>query len=135
MRLSGKKDISLSSLIDKSGKATDVIRCKELADELIRSICPEITGNGKCDMLLTFSDDFSYDPYGYYFMIDKEGIVYSCIIIHQWTQFKVYQNGQFIMDLGPKIAGTIMKLDKETSERILDILKENNITPMLSADK
>ena len=39
------------------------------------------------------------------------------------------------MDLGPKIAGTIMKLDKETSERILDILKENNITPMLSADK
>lgn len=83
MRLSGKKDISLSSLIDKSGKATDVIRCKELADELIRSICPEISGNGKCDMLLTFSDDFSYDPYGYYFMIDKEGIVYSCIIIHQ----------------------------------------------------
>ena len=123
----GKKNLSLSSLIAQSGSALAVLESDKRVDELIRSICPEITGDAQCTLLLTFSDDFTDNPYGYYFVIDKSGRVYSQIIIHPGTQFNVYQNGQLITDIAPRLSRTLMELDTERGNRIIEILSDNGI--------
>lgn len=124
---SGKTNISLASLIAQSGNAMDVVTSANRADKMIRALCPEIIGSEKCSMSMTFSDDFSDNPYGYYYVIGADGAAYAQLIIHPGTQFLVYQGTELIGDLAPRLAGTMMELDDETTDRILEVLAENGI--------
>lgn len=124
----GKKNVSLSSLIAQSGSATAVVESGKRADALIRSICPEISGDGRCDMLINFSNDFADNPYGYYFIFDRSGTVYGQPILHPGTQFLVYQSGELIADLGPRICSELMQLSGQEGARMVDLLAENGIT-------
>ena len=124
---SGKANISLASLIAQSGSAMDVLTSADQADKMIRALCPEITGSEKCSMSMTFSDEFSDNPYGYYYIIGADGAAYAQLIIHPGTQFLVYQGTELIGDLAPRLSGTMMELDDETTNRILEVLAENGI--------
>lgn len=124
---SGKTNISLASLIAQSGSAMDVLTSADQADKMIRALCPEITGTEKCSMSMTFSDEFSDNPYGYYYIIGADGAAYAQLIIHPGTQFLVYQGTELIGDLAPRLSGTMMELDDETTNRILEVLAENGI--------
>lgn len=124
---SGKTNIALASLIAQSGSAMDVVTSADQADKMIRALCPEITGSEKCSMSMTFSDDFSNNPYGYYYVIGADGAAYAQLIIHPGTQFLVYQGTELIGDLAPRLSGTMMELDDETTNRILEVLAENGI--------
>lgn len=124
---SGKANISLASLIAQSGSAMDVLTSTDQADKMIRALCPEITGSEKCSMSMTFSDEFSDNPYGYYYIIGADGAAYAQLIIHPGTQFLVYQGTELIGDLAPRLSGTMMELDDETTNRILEVLAENGI--------
>lgn len=124
---SGKTNIALASLIAQSGSAMDVVTSADQADKMIRALCPEITGSEKCSMSMTFSDDFSNNPYGYYYVIGADGAAYAQLIIHPGTQFLVYQGTELIGDLAPRLSGTMMELDDETTDRILEVLAENGI--------
>ena len=123
----GKTNISLASLIAQSGSAMDVVTSADQADKMIRALCPEITGSEKCSMSMTFSDEFSDNPYGYYYIIGADGAAYAQLIIHPGTQFLVYQGTELIGDLAPRLSGTMMELDGETTDRILEVLAENGI--------
>ena len=124
---SGKTNLALASLIAQSGSAMDVVTSADQADKMIRALCPEITGSEKCSMSMTFSDDFSNNPYGYYYVIGADGAAYAQLIIHPGTQFLVYQGTELIGDLAPRLSGTMMELDDETTDRILEVLAENGI--------
>ena len=124
---SGKANISLASLIAQSGSAMDVLTSADQADKMIRALCPEITGSEKCSMSMTFSDEFSDNPYGYYYIIGADGAAYAQLIIHPGTQFLVYQGTELIGDLAPRLSGTMLELDAETTNRILEVLAENGI--------
>ena len=124
---SGKANISLASLIAQSGSAMDVLTSADQADKMIRALCPEITGSEKCSMSMTFSDEFSDNPYGYYYIIGADGAAYAQLIIHPGTQFLVYQGTELIGDLAPRLSGTMMELDDETTDRILEVHAENGI--------
>lgn len=122
----GKTNISLSSMIAKGG-ALDLVTCNQQADEMIRALCPEITGSESCSMLMTFSKDFSDNPYGYSYIIGANGKVYAQLIIHSGTRFLVYQGGELVGDLAPRLAGMMMEVNEETASRILEVLAENGI--------
>lgn len=114
-------------MIAQSGSAMDVLTSADQADKMIRALCPEITGTEKCSMSMTFSDEFSDNPYGYYYIIGADGAAYAQLIIHPGTQFLVYQGTELIGDLAPRLSGTMMELDDETTNRILEVLAENGI--------
>ena len=122
----GKTNLSLASLIAQSSALNATMSSKK-ADEMIRMLCPEITGNEKCSMQMTFSDDFSDNPYGYYYIVGANGEVYAQVIIHPGTQFLVYQGGKLVGDLAPRLTGMMMKVNDETASRVLEVLAENGI--------
>ena len=76
---------------------------------------------------MTFSDDFSDNPYGYYYIVGANGEVYAQVIIHPGTQFLVYQGGKLVGDLAPRLTGMMMKVNDETASRVLEVLAENGI--------
>lgn len=122
----GKTNISLASLIAQGG-ALDAVTSADQADKMIRTLCPEIKGSEKCSMYMTFADDFSDNPYGYYYIVGEDGAVYAQLIIHAGTQFLVYQGGELVGDLAPCLSGMMMEVNDENASRILEVLAENDI--------
>ena len=119
--------VLLSALIAQNGSALSLVERNKRADQLIRAICPEITGSGLWDMQITFSDDYSIDPYGYYYVFDKDANVYAHLILHPGTRFLVFQEEKERIDITGRIAGIQLQVDGEVRDRILQMLNENGI--------
>lgn len=119
----GKENVVLSTLLMSQYPGN----AREKADEMIRDICPEITGSEKCDLRMNFSDDFDIDSFGYSLIIDKNGKVYAQTIIHPGTEFKIYQGNKYIGDLAIRLSNSLVELDDSTAERVFKILANNGI--------
>lgn len=121
------KTVSLSSLIAKNS-APALVESGKRADEMIRSICPELLGADRYSMEITFSGDFSDNPYGCYFIVGRDGTVYEQLIVHSGTHFNIYQSGKFVADIAPRISGMLMQLNEEDASRILNLLNEHGFS-------
>lgn len=117
------KTISLASLIAKGG-ALDTVTSGDQADELIRKLYPGISGSEKCSMTMTFSSDYEENPYGYSYVIGRDGSVYAQLILHNGTRFEVYQGGEYVGDIAPYLSGMLIEVNDETASRILEVLSE-----------
>ncbi len=120
------KTVSLASLIAKGG-ALDTVTSGDQADALIRKLYPEISGSKKCSMTMTFSSDYEENPYGYSYIIGRDGSVYAQLIFHSGTRFEVYQGGEYVGDIAPYLSGMLIEVNDETASRILEVLSEYGI--------
>ncbi len=122
---SGKK-IWLSSLIvEKNNTPLTMIKSSERADELIKSIYPNLDKSKTYDMEINFSKDFNENNYGYYLVIDNNLNIYAMPIIHNGTSFAIYSEGEFICDAVWDVASSMLQLDDESAKDILELLTEN----------
>ena len=117
------KTVSLASLIAKGG-ALDMVTSSAQEDTLIRQLYPGISGSEKCSMTMTFSNDYADNPYGYSYIIDRNGLVYAQLIFHNGTHFYVYQGGEYVGDLAPYLSGMMVELNDKSASRILEVLSE-----------
>ncbi len=120
------KDTTLSSLIvEKNNTPLTAIESSKRADEMIKSMYPELDKTKTYSMNMKFSKDFS-NNYGYYIVIDNELNVYAVPIIHYGTTFPIYSDGKFIRDAAIDLASCMIQLDDESSQKILNMLYDNS---------
>lgn len=121
----GKK-IWLSSLIvEKNNTPLTMIQSSEKADELIKSIYPNLDKSKTYDMEINFSKDFNENNHGYYLVIGNNLNLYAMPIIHTGTSFAIYSEEKFICDAACDIASSMLQLDDESAKKILELLTEN----------
>ena len=126
--LAGKKNVHLSDLILQN-KGNGVFFQKEkLADEAIRNMFPQLTGKDQYSMVMNFSNDFKNNPYGYEIIIDKNQHLYASPIIHNGTSFEVYYQGKVVLDASIALGTSLIELDPDTSNEILQLLKSNGFS-------
>ena len=124
-KYAGKK-ISLSSLIvEKNNTALTMLQSSDKEDEFIKSMYPDLDQNKKYTMEMTFSKDFSDNNYGFYLVVDKKLNIYATPIIHPGTSFAIYSEGKFICDAALDVAMSMIQIDEESSNKILNLLYEN----------
>lgn len=123
--LAGKK-ISLSSLISKNAGDTplSMLEADEKANEAIHRMYPTIPESSKCGMEITFSNDFSDQPYGYAVFFDKAGHMYGKPIIHEGTHFLVYCDKELYTDAAFDLRDSIVEFDENTAQIIIQALAE-----------
>lgn len=102
-----------------------MLQSSDKEDEFIKSMYPDLDQNKKYTMEMTFSKDFSENNYGFYLVIDKKLNIYATPIIHPGTSFAIYSEGKFICDAALDVATSMIQIDEESSNKILNLLSEN----------
>lgn len=119
------KTVGLNEIIVDFYGNSAILKSSEMEDQMIRSCFPELTGDKKYSMKLTFSKDCSDNPYGYYIIIGKDLKVYTQIIIHKGTSFVVYYDGKAILDAAFNISSYLGEVDESSANEILCLLEDN----------
>lgn len=120
------KETDLSTLVvEKNNTALTLVESKKKADEMIKNMYPNLDKDKTYSMHMTFSNDFKYNNYGYYIVIDNKCDVYAVPIIHSGTSFKVFSEGKFICDAAWALSTCMIKVDDESKNKILNLLSEN----------
>ena len=120
------KTMSLEELIvNYNNTFASMVNSSKKANEIIKSIYPNYDKNKKYHMQITFSDNT--DGFGYYLVIDKEYNIYAVPIIHKGTSMMIYCEGQAVYDVTYDLSNCMIQIDKETANKILDILEENGM--------
>ncbi len=121
----GKRTWLSSLIVERNNTPLTMIEAPKRADNLIKSIYPDLDKSKTYDMEITFSKDFDENSYGYYIVIDNNLNVYAMPIIHNGTSLSVYSKGEFICDAGWDLASSMLQLDDESAKNILELLSEN----------
>ena len=121
------KEMELSDLIvEKNNTALTVVESGKKADEAIEQMYPNLDKSKTYSMKMKFSKDFSDNNYGYYIVIDNNLEVYAVPIIHAGTSFQVFSEDGFVCDAAWDLATSMIKVDDETKNIILNLLAEND---------
>lgn len=123
------KSLTLEEILVKNDKdnSAAVVFASEKANEIIKNLYPDLDPNKNYTMVLNFSA-VSISDYGYYLVFDRDKQLYAVPIIHQGTSFPVYHNGIMVKNAAWDFAGYMMKVDDNTSERIIKVLEDNGFS-------
>lgn len=122
----GKKIWLTSLLVERDNTPLTLFEAPKKADQLIKSIYPNLDKDKTYNMEITFSNDFEKNNYGYYLVIDNNLNVYAMPIIHNGTRFAIYSEGKFVYDATWDLASSMLQIDDESAKKFLDLLTDND---------